>query len=213
MTITAIEEYPKGKGRVAVYLNNEFAFVLYKGELSKYGIIENEKLSIDAYNRVLNEVLIPRAKKRGMNLLKTIDRTQSDVTRKLKEGGYPEEAVDAAVEYLKSFHYIDDYRYAEEYYRFKRTSYSKKMIEAKLIEKGISRQIIDEAIGGYEEENDIDSESAEEALIRKMILKRCPQGVTDQSYEDRQRLFAYLYNKGFSVAAIERVYSSLGLHF
>ena len=36
-TVTGIEPCPGGK-KYAVYLNDTFAFVLYKGELSKYGL-------------------------------------------------------------------------------------------------------------------------------------------------------------------------------
>ena len=209
MIITAIEEHPKGKGRVSVYLNNEFAFVLYKGELAKYGIEADRELSSETYSIILNEVLIPRAKKRGMNLLKTIDRTQNDIVTKLKEGGYPDEAVDAAVDYLKSFHYIDDYRYASEYYRFKHDKCSQKVIVSKLSQKGIPADVIEAAIGSFSEDNDIEPESVEEELVRKLIKKKCPQGIDAQSYEDKQKLFAYLYRKGFSVGVIEKVYSAI----
>lgn len=209
MVITAIEEYPKGKGRVAVYLNNEFAFVLYKGELAKYELHEGLNLTDDIYRRILDEVLNKRAIKRAMNLIKSIDRTESDVRGKLSEGGYPAESVDEAIEYLKSFHYIDDFRYVQEYYRFKVNTYSRKVIISKLLAKGIPINTIESAICDYEEDNGIDSEDTTNSLITRLINKKCPRGISDQSYEDRQKLFAYLYNKGFSVPDIERAYSSL----
>lgn len=209
MTVTAIEEYPKGKGRVAVYLNNDFAFVLYKGEVKSYNIELNQELSDETYERILNEVLIKRARKRAMNLIKSIDRTESDVRRKLSEGGYPQRAVDEAIEYLKSFRYIDDLRYASEYIRFKSGTYSRKQIVGKLLEKGISKDTIEEAYNVYEEENGIDSEESERKLIEALIRKRCTLGIDNQTYDEKRKLFAYLYGKGFSVSSIEKVYSSI----
>lgn len=207
MVITAIEDYPKGKGKVAVYLNSEFAFCLYKGELTKFKLKEGMELSEEIYARLLEEVFNKRATKRAMNLIKTIDRTESDIRIKLSDGGYPAESVDYAVDYLKSFHYIDDYRYAQEYYRFKSKSFSRKVIVSKLMAKGISLAVINSAIEQYEEENGIDSADANLELITKLIKKKYPDGVADISYEGKQKLFAYLYNKGFNISDIDKSFS------
>ncbi len=209
MTVTAIEPYPKGKGRVSIYLNDRFAFVLYKGELSTYGLEVGVELDDELYERILNETLIVRAKKRGMNLLMKMDRTESDVRRKLDEGGYPTEAVDAAIQYLRSFHYIDDERYAAEYIRFKLGSMSRRQITMKLSEKGIAADIIEAAFGQYEDEGGEGTSETERRLIAKLISKRHPLGVSDLEYNERQKLFAYLYGKGFSTSMIEEVFESL----
>ena len=211
MTVTQIVPYPKGKGRVSVYLNDKFAFVLYKGELSQYDLEVGKCVDDELYGRIMNETVYLRAKKRGMNLLKSMDRTEADVRRKLSEGGYPADAIDVAIEYLKSYHYIDDSRYASEYIRFKSSSMSRKQIIAKLTEKGVSQSVVSEAFCKYEEENGDSGDNNERELIRKLIIKRFPTGVSNIDYNSRQRLFAYLYGKGFSVSMIEEVYSSLDI--
>ena len=63
MTITGIEPYPKGKGRVAIYLNDKFAFVLYKGELSQYGLETGMTVDDELYGKILSETLFIRARK------------------------------------------------------------------------------------------------------------------------------------------------------
>ena len=203
MTVTAIEPYPKGKGRVSVYLNDKFAFVLYRGELSQYGLEVGQTVDDDLYDRILNETIILRAKKRGMNLLQSMDRTEADVRRKLSDGGYPPEAVDAAIEYLRSFHYIDDMRYAEDYVRFKSHSFSRKQIMMKLAEKGIGKDICEAAFAKYDEENGLEAGDVQKELIRKLISKRCPKGISDLDYEERRKLYSYLYGKGFSISDID----------
>ena len=205
MIVTAVEPYNKGKGRVAISLNDGFAFVLYKGELSQYGLDVGSKVDEALYERILKETLFPRARKRGMNLLKTMDRTEADVRRKLSEGGYPPEAVDDAIAYLASYHYIDDSRYASEYIRCKVSSMSRRQIASKLSEKGIDKTVIENAFISYDEENGIDPEEGERELIEKLIRKRCPQGTDSLDYNARQKLCAYLYGKGFSMSAIGSV--------
>ncbi|MBE5849293.1 MAG: regulatory protein RecX [Lachnospiraceae bacterium] len=206
MTVTGIEPYPKGKGRVSVYLNDEFAFVLYKGELSQYSLDEGARVDGALYRRILNETIIPRAKKRGMNLLKTMDRTEADIRRRLSEGGYPGEAVDATVDYLKSFHYIDDLRYAIEYIRCKIATTSVRMIKSKLLSRGIVSEIVDQAITAYSDESGEDTGETEVELIRTLMAKRCSGDITEIDYTSKQKLFAYLYQKGFSMSDIEKAY-------
>lgn len=207
--ITAIEEYNRGKGRVAVYLNDRFAFVLYRGELSKYGLETGTVMTDDLYERIMDETVYVRAKKRGLNLLKSMDRTEADIRRKLADGGYQPDAVDVAVEYLKSYGYIDDARYSMEFIRFKTGSLSRKQITSKLSAKGVDSATIEAAFARYSEDEGTDTEETEKQLIGKLIMKRCPQGVSDLSYEDRQKLFSYLYGRGFAISAIEDVYHTL----
>ncbi len=202
MTVTALKPYPKGKGRVSVYLNDKFAFVLYKGELSQYGLEEGAIVDDALYDRILNETIILRAKKRAMNLLMNMDRTEADVRQKLRDGGYPEEAVDAAIEYLRSYHYIDDMRYASEYIRFKSSSMSRRQIMMKLTEKGIAKETVEEAFLVSEEESGEGPEETERQLARKLIDKKYPQGVEELDNAQKQKLYAYLFRKGISTDTI-----------
>ena len=207
MMVTAIEPYPKGKGRVAVYLNDKFAFVMYKGELSEYGLDTGAAVDDGLYSRIMNEVLIPRAKKRAMNLIKTIDRTEEDVRRRLCDGGYPSEAADEAVSYLRSYHYLDDMRYAAEFIRFKSSSQSRRQIMNKLMQKGIRKDVIEAAFAQFDEESSEEDGSSEKELIHRLIIKRIGTSLPDS--EEKQKLYAYLYRKGFPVSLIDTVFSEI----
>ena len=55
MQVTKIE--PVTKTKFKVYLDEQFAFVLYKGELSRYRIQEESELSQETVNEIKNEVL------------------------------------------------------------------------------------------------------------------------------------------------------------
>ena len=48
------------------------------------------------------EVLFQKARRRAMRLLEQRDRTEQNLRQKLAQSGYPPEAADAAVEYVKS---------------------------------------------------------------------------------------------------------------
>ena len=113
MIVTALE--PVGKTRVQVFLDGEKAFVLYRNEAYRMGIREGESLSEQAYAEIMQEILPKRARLRCMNILKSADKTEWQLRAKLRQGGYPKEIEDIAIEYVRSFHYIDDVRYAGYY--------------------------------------------------------------------------------------------------
>ena len=60
----------------------------------------------------MDEEELLRAKKKAMSLLNYNDRTEWELMDRLSGAGFSEEAVNGAMEYVKSFHYIDDERYA-----------------------------------------------------------------------------------------------------
>ncbi len=62
MTVTKIE--PLSKTRYKVYLDGQFAFTLYKGELSRYHIAEESVIEDDIYDSLQSDSL-PRGRSSG----------------------------------------------------------------------------------------------------------------------------------------------------
>ncbi len=99
--MTVVEIVPVDKRRSKVILDEDFTLVLYRGEIRKFGIEEGTPLSEETYQEILNEVLFKRARERVLFLLKSSDKTEQELRRKLKDGGYPKEAADYAIDFFK----------------------------------------------------------------------------------------------------------------
>ena len=56
MVITQIE--PINGTKSAVWIDGEFAFVLYKGELRSYDLKKGDELPTAAYETIMNEVMM-----------------------------------------------------------------------------------------------------------------------------------------------------------
>lgn len=207
-TVTGIEEI--SKARCKVYLEEEFAFVLYKGELSAYGIKLGKSLSEENYRCILNEVLSKRAKKRSLNLLKSRPYTEKRLREKLKEGGYPDAVIEEALEYVKSYHYVDDYDYACQYIEYRKAADSRRKLEEALRNRGISGEILEQAFGAAYESRE-EQEELEKAQIRRLLEKRGYDPAAND-YKEKQKLFAYLMRKGFSGDLIRRVMEDYALY-
>ena len=185
------------KGRAKICLQGGTDFVLYKKEYESYGIEEGADLSEADYNQIVSEILIPRCKKRALHLLEKQDRSEKNLRDKLKEGGYPEEIIDIAIDYINDYGYLDDARMAASHIRFYQDSRSKLRLKQDLIGKGISSEVIDRVL---EEEYTCD----ESELIEKLIMKK-HYDKENATYEERAKMYRFLAGRGFSSDSINRV--------
>lgn len=201
MTVTGIIEYSKNKYKV--FLNDAFAFVLYKGDLRHYGIEIGQELNDEDIDKIYSEVLLKRAKLRAMHLLEKRDYTVRSMKDKLKENLYPASVIDEAVDYVVGYHYIDDERYARAYINSHISSMSRRQIIDKLRLKGVSEDIIENCIDDYLEEN---GDVFDEQLNKLMARCLGDANPSELGYNDRQKLFAKLFRKGYSVEKIEKAF-------
>ena len=196
MQITDIKSVSKTKFKV--YLDGQFAFTLYKGELFRYRIQEDGELSEEVYQEIREKVVLKRAKLRAMHLLNDMDRTESQLRIKLLNGDYPADIVDEAIAYVKSFGYINDESYIRRFIESKKNSKSKKEIYALLMKKGVDMEQVQEILSEYY--------GAEDSLnaIRDLLRKKRydPKSATDQ---EMRKIYGYLARKGFGYEDIRQV--------
>lgn len=194
------EMIPVDKRRSKVVLDEDFTLVLYRGEIKRFHIEEGGSLSDEAYDEILNDILLKRARGRVLHLLKSSDKTEQELRRKLKEGFYPQEAIESAISFLKRNHFIDDRNYADRYVEFHSEHKSRKQIQYELKKKGIDQELIREVL----EDRPIDEEEQIRSYIRKKRLRP-----DEMSRAERQKVMAALGRKGFSYEAVSRILGSI----
>lgn len=196
MVVTKVEMMTKIKYKV--YLDEQFAFVLYKGELSHYRISEGALLEEETVQEILQKVISKRAKLRAMHLLEDMDRSEAALREKLVQELYPEEAVETAISYVRSFGYLDDARYAMNFVQSRKSSKSRREILYQLCQKGISKETAKEAVeAGFDQEDETD------AIRRILEKKRVDSGTATP--QQMQKLYGYLARKGFRYEDIRQV--------
>lgn len=195
MTVTKIESVTKT--RYKIFLDGQFTFVLYKGELSRYRITEGTILDEYIVKKIQTEIILKRAKQRALHLLTDMPRTEHQLRTKLKQGLYTDDIIEQTLEYVKSFGYIEDRAYTERYIQNRGSSKSRKELSAELYRKGISKEIIDEIMEEY-------FESGEEEAIRT-ILKKKDFSPEEADEKQKSKMFAYLIRKGFRYEDVRRM--------
>lgn len=140
------------------------------------------------------EELEKKAKQEAMILLQRMDRTEAELRQKLKEKGYPTQAQDCAIDYVKAYHYIDDERYARYYIERNQKKKGQRLIQMELERKGIDSLIIESCM-------DI-TEDTELSAVLELLEKRT-KGKLPQDEKEEQRLYAYCVRRGFPFCVIK----------
>lgn len=192
--IERIEPVKNHKKRI--HLSDGVDFILYSSEIRRFGLTEEMELPDALYLQILEEVWIPRAKRRVLHLLERMDRSEEQLRRKLAEGGYPEEAIEEAIAYAASYHYVDDERMARSHIRYYQNSRSRARMRMDLMKKGIDREVIERCL---EEE----LTASQTDLIRELLRKK-GYDASSATREEQAKMYRFLAGRGFSGSEIRQ---------
>ena len=173
--------------RYCLYIDYEPYASVYSSDIRRLKLHAGEEVDGTAIEEFRKEYLFRRALNKAVNSIKFSDKCEYDIRKKLKDLYYDEEIINHTVEKLKSYGYIDDYRYACGYIRKNMRKKGRRVIEYELDGKHIGRDIVEQALNETCEQD-------ESEIIMAIIRKK-------YSYTDltagRNKVMAYLYSKGF----------------
>ena len=132
------------------------------------------------------------------------ERCVKDVTDKLRSFDIPQEAKNEILAYLLDNRFVDDERFAKAFVKGKinQSGWGLNKIRFHLIQKGIDKDIIDEALAGTDEE------TYRQRLIE--ILKIKAKTVkAENDFDKKRKLAAYAMQKGFEGGLVWEVLKEL----
>ena len=198
--ITAIRVQKHDPGRLNIELDGEFAFGLSRMTAAwlKVGDRISESRAADLQKSDASE----SAYQKATRLLDYRPRTEMEIRQKLQQKGFETEEIETVVRRLKNANLVADEQFAKMWIENRNESHprSRRMIRYELKNKGISEQIIDNALT----ESEQDSELAMKAASR---YARRLNSVDRQAFQ--KRLSAYLARRGFSYGTIAPVVRDL----
>ncbi len=196
-TITSLKQQAKNEKRVNVYLDGQFyigldLLTVMKLRL-KEGCLVDEKTLIEA--QILDETngCFDVALKYISKSLKT----KKEVIAKLLSKGYCDEIINAVLQKLASYRYVDDKVYAERFFATYKDSLGETAIRYKLFQKGVDNKIIDELFKSVEFDISVPIKLAEKYLKNKEI-----------NSQTLAKCYNHLLSKGFSYSVCNEVISS-----
>lgn len=132
-------------------------------------------------------------------------RSVAEIRRHLRGKRFEDPAIDRAIDQLRAQRYIDDEAFAR-YWVEQRDRFRPKgerAIVSELLQKGVSREVIDLVVG--EREPDSEVKRAREA-IRRPIMR----WLTLSDVDRKRKIHQYLAQRGFSYDTIEEVLARPG---
>ncbi|NMA67336.1 MAG: regulatory protein RecX [Clostridiaceae bacterium] len=197
MVITSIE-HVKDKKMLRIFIDDMYAFSIPHNEYLQNPLSENEEITEEQVKYIRENVLVRAARERAVRFLYSRDRSEEEVINKLIFKGFDKDVAKNAAQSLKAIGYIDDNRYARRYLteRIRLKSLSKKALQMELKRKGISDEIIDEALSEFEIED-------EEVAYRAAKKKFSKYDIEDKKVQ--LRIMRFLAHRGFSTETVRKV--------
>lgn len=196
MKITKLEVQKNDKNRVNLYVDDEF----YSGIPAELVYLEHLKTGLEIDEKDLKKIIFENEKSKAMSrVTKYIGsslKTQKQIRDYLRKKEYSDDTIEFVMSKLVEYNYIDDKKYAQAYVLTYGKNYGKLKLISQLKIKGVSEEIIECVL----EDNKVDSiESVASKYLKNKVM----------SYEVSQKLFRFLYSRGYEFDEINSYINKL----
>jgi regulatory protein len=199
--ITAIKHQKNDKLRASVFVGEEFGIGLNVSTIERFRLRKGDELTHSLVEELLRFDNAASAKRIAAKFINSRRRTEKEIRDKLCE--FDDDTIEKAITELKDALLIDDKAFAIAYIHDKLLSkpHSSKRLESDLRQKGVTKDVIGEALkesGMTENEEDRALEAAEKKWTQ--IVRR-----ESDARKQNQKLIAFLASRGFKFDTIKRV--------
>lgn len=209
--ITKIENFKKK--RLLIFINDEPLFSILKDDFNTINLAENQAITNEEIDFLIENFLLKDALNKAFYLISIKDYTKEQIIDKLKGDYIHNTAILRAIDFLEKNKYIDDKRYAMNYYETYIKQKSSFVIKCDLVKKGIN----DEIISLCEEEfKDLILEEERKNCL-KLLNFKYPQISEEDflslSYKERYNILnkakSFLARKGYSYSLVNEIINEI----
>lgn len=185
--ISAFLQSPDKKGAVDVYCDGEYVLTLSEDTVIEAGLRIGQALDSDAMQRIECSKQRTRARAKAYDLLSYGDMSVKTMRTKLCRYDFDGEVIEAVIDSLVEYGYLDDVRYAAALVKYLACTkcYGPRRISQELYAKGIDRQ----TAAGALESVDVD--------FYQTVKTHIPRGFDFSDRKAVSRLYGQLVRKGF----------------
>ena len=169
--------------------------------MATFRVNQGTVFSKETYDEMVKNDQIKRAKSRGLDILSRSSKSKMQIKSTLKREGFCEEAIEHALEFLENYKFVDDQKLATDIAKNKASTkkWSKRQMVSKLMEKGISKNDIEEAQTYIDDDKELENASYHGFKKFKSLSESKP---FDERLSKTAQSLGY---KGFSYDIIRKV--------
>ena len=200
MRIERVEASKHKRGRVLVFLEDGACLKITEQELLDFGLRAGDQMDDEALARLREAAGISNVKVTAADLVGKRAMSRCELEKKLVERGASHSEARYASEWLEAIGAIDDRDYAAVLVRhYGRMGYGPARVREKLYEKGVPRELWDEAL-----EELADSAAQIDGFLTGKLRGRTPDE------RERRRLTSALLRRGFSWGEVKAAWLRQG---
>ena len=137
---------------------------------------------------------------RSMNWLTASYRSESELKKYLRDRKYNQDVITYVVDKLKEYNFLSDENLAKTFVEYGQKKMGIYKMRQKLMEKGISKELIEKSLEEVEPQDDI---------CLRMLQKKI--GNNERTRENMAKAYRYLLSKGFDYDTIKRAFNKLDI--
>ena len=200
MRIERIEASKHKRGRVLVFLEDGACLKITEQELLDFGLRAGDRLDDKALARLKEAAGVSNVKAAAADLIGKRAMSRASLEKKLKEKGASEAEARYAAEWLEAIGAIDDADYAALLAQHcARQGYGPARVREKLREKGVPRELWDDAL-------DTLPDNCEQ--IDRFLQSKLRGGMPEE--KEKKRLTDALLRRGYSWGDVKDAWNRLG---
>jgi len=183
--ITKIGEGRNKNSRLSIYVDEQFVCFLNSFTVYKYKLVEGQEIDLERLKQIQMETEQDTAFDLAIKYLSKYVKTEKEIKDYLISKGFLSELVEKVIDKIKSYKYIDDQQYAQNFIDNSKNRYGINKIKMTLKQKGVSNDIINK-IEVHPSEEMLDS------LVQKYMRSK------EKTKENKQKCAKFLYSRGFN---------------
>ncbi|MBO1266233.1 recombination regulator RecX [Proteiniclasticum sp. SCR006] len=197
-TITMISENKKNKDRVSIFADDEFLISCHKELIYKKSLRKGDKVDPDLLLELAREDEYMKAKDVALRSIERSLKTVHEIEKKLRDKEYTEDTIQRVIQFMEEYRLIDDYKYAETFFKEKLRTRGVKKARFELSNKGIPKDIMEKALDA------LSTSSVEEDSCLNLAEKKYAQLVKRETdpYKLKNKLYTFLMGKGYDYELI-----------
>lgn len=200
MRIERIEASKHKRGRVLVFLEDGACLKITEQELLDFGLRSGDELDEGALSRLKDAAGISNVKATAADLIGKRAMSRASLEKKLQEKGASEAEARYAAEWLEAIGAIDDADYAALLaHHCAQQGYGPRRVREKLREKGVPRELWDEALDALP-----DCGGQIDQFLESKLRGRQPDG------KEKKRLTDALLRRGYDWGDVKAAWSRYG---
>lgn len=200
MRIERIEASKHKRGRILVFLEDGACLKITEQELLDFGLRSGDQLDQEALGRLKEAAGVSNTRAAAADLIGKRAMSRRDLERKLQEKGASGAEARYAAEWLEAIGALNDAEYAAALARhYSRLGYGPARVREKLYEKGVPRELWEDALEELPEDG-----GQVDAFLRNKLRGRTPDE------KEKRRLTNALFRRGFPWGEVKAAWRRLG---